>query len=198
MNRRLLSALLALIAAIQARAQSFQADASLPYATHGWNALGFSADAGCFFADHNFLGLEWTNFSSNVTNVYPRVGPLTIRQDVEAVQLVYRYSLALIPSDNPASYALLELYAGGGVGLGRVRQSLPNLPSVLNAYGSQLAVTNTELCGELSAGLQFNFGPHFGVKGGVRYLDSFNNIKQFGVDANTDTKVIELGAVTRF
>ena len=47
------------------------------------------------------------------------------------------------------------------------------------------------------ARLQWDLGPDFGIKAGYRYIDSFNNVRQFGADANTDTKAWELGAVFR-
>jgi hypothetical protein len=32
----------------------------------------------------------------------------------------------------------------------------------------------------------------------LRYLDSFNNVNQFGAGVNTDTKALEVGASWRF
>ena len=183
-------ALLALAAAVGVRAQSIQVDASIPYAFHGWDTAGYSVDAGSCFADHHFLGLEWIHFNPTPINVLPVVGALRVSEKVEALQLAYRFTYPI--------YRPLEFYLGAAAGIGRVQEALPNSPSVSSAVGPVLSAGNTEWCGELAAGLQFDIGPHFAIKGGYRYLDSFNNIKQFGAATNTDTKTLEIGVVAKF
>lgn len=191
-------AFVAFVSAITARAQFLQTDVSFPYAFHGWNTVGVSADVGDFFAAHHFIGIEGTDFSFTTTNTYPVIGPLSVHQRVEALQLVYRFYLSLVPASGQETYSLLDAYAGVGAGIGNVRQGLPNTPAVTSAVGSTLSADNTEWAGEVAAGLQFNLGPHFGIKAGLRYLDSFNNVRQFNADTNTDTKALELGGVIRF
>jgi hypothetical protein len=197
-GRAVLLTLLAFAGAAGGRAQSIRVDVSFPYAFHGWNTVGCCADAGYDFAGRDFLGLEWTRFNPKPVNAYPGVGPVRVDQRIEALQIAYRHSFPLARLGFAGDHAPLELYVGAGAGLGRVRQELPRSPAALSALGPQLAAENTELSGELVAGLQLDLGPRFGIRAGFRYLDSFNNVNQFGAGVNTDTKALEVGASWRF
>jgi hypothetical protein len=63
---------------------------------------------------------------------------------------------------------------------------------------AELTPSVRSFCVELAAGLQFDFGPHFGIKAGFQYIDSINNVRLFNTDANTDTKALEAGVVFRY
>jgi len=198
MNLGVALGIVAMVGATSARAQELQAEASLPYAFHGWNTLGYSAEVGYLFDGRQLVGVEWTYFDSTVANVYPAFGELRVAQQIQALQAVYRYSFPLMLSEHGGLLAPLELFLGTGAGLGRVRQSLPNMAAALSVVGEPLTAENTEISGELTAGVIFNVAAHFGIKAGFRYIDSFNNVRQFGADVNTDTKALEIGAVYRF
>ncbi len=202
MNQRtrtgILFALAFFFAVVSGRAQTLQADVSLLQAFHQSNTTGFSADFGESISGRQFLGVEFTLFNPSFTYTYPILGAAHVDERVESVQVAYRFSFPLSFSRGDRQYAPLEIYMGAAGGLGRVRQTLTLSSSVAVASGTQLSAQETELCGELAAGLQFNFGPNFGVRAGFRYLDSINNVKLFNTDANTDTKALEAGAVFRF
>jgi opacity protein-like surface antigen len=202
MNRRTRAGFLFTLAFIFAtaagRAQTLQADVSLLQAFHQSNSTGFSADFGESIAGRQFLGLEFTLFNPSFNYSYPTLGAAHVDERVESVQVAYRFSFPLSFSSGDRKYAPLELYIGAAGGLGRVRQTLTLSSNVGGASGTQLSAQETELCGELAGGLQFNFGPNFGIRAGFRYLDSINNVKLFNTDAATDTKALEAGVVFRF
>jgi opacity protein-like surface antigen len=180
------------------RAQTLQADLSFPYAFHQWTTTGVSADLGVSFAGEHFLGLEFTTFSPNFTYAYPVYGSAQVSERIDSLQLAYRFSYplgALIPGSR---YAPFELYVGVAAGPGRVQQSLTYSAAAVAALLRPVSAQETLFCAELAAGLQFNLTPHFGIKAGVRYIDSINNVRLFNTDANTDTKTVEAGVVFRY
>jgi len=195
-RRSVLAALLTGLAALGARAQEFQADLSFPYALHGWNTVGCSADLGWSLAGSDFVGLEWTAFHPHPLSAFPGVGPVRVDQHFQILQVVGRHRF-LLGRLGPAGGGFpLGFYLGGGAGLGRVRQTLP--AATFSAGGPLLGASTTEVSGELVAGFQLDLGPRGGVRAGCRYLDSFNNVNQFGAGVNTDTKALEVGLYARF
>lgn len=185
-------------AAATGMSQSLQADLSFPYAAHHWNTTGFSADLGEVIAGQHFVGLEFTAFNPAFDNSFPTYGVAHVDEQIDTLLLAYRFTFPLNFSGAGRHYAPVELYVGGAGGLGRVRQSLTSSFASGGAPAQQASAGETELCAELSAGLQFNFGPHFGIKAGFRYIDSINNVRLFNTDAATDTKTLEAGVVCRF
>ena len=181
-----------------ARAGAVQVDVSFPYAFHGWNTVGTSVAIGHSFLGNDFLGLEWTRFNPKPLVNYAGYGPVRVDEQIEAIQLAYRYSLPLLHLGVAGEKIPLGIYIGAGAGVGRVRQSIADSSATQSAFGSQLSATNTELTGELLAGVQVGLGRNFGVRVGYRYVDTFNNVEQFGRGVNTDTKTLELGAFARF
>lgn len=129
---------------------------------------------------------------------FPGVGLVRVDQRFDTIQIAYRHSFTLTRLELAGGECPFDFYLGAAAGLGRARQTINSPPSALSAGGGALSASTTEWSGELAAGLQFSFGPHFGVRTGFRYLDSFNNVNQFGTGVNTDTKAIELGAFCRF
>ncbi len=186
------------VATAAASAQTLQADVSLLQAFHQSNTTGFSADFGESIAGRQFLGLEFTLFNPGFNYSYPLLGAAHVDERVESVQVAYRLSFPLTFLSGDRKYAPLELYVGAAGGLGRVRQTLTFSSNDGGTTGTPLSAQETEVCGELVGGLQFNFGPNFGVRAGFRYLDSINNVKLFNTDAATDTKALEAGVVFRF
>jgi len=177
------------------RAQTLQADVSFLHALHQWNTTGFSADLGGSFAGQHFLGLEFTAFNPKFTYPDPIYGAAHVDERIETLQLAYRFSFPLGILGGNHRPTPFELYLGGAGGLGRVRQTLADPSTGVAAPAPQ---QETELCVELAAGLQCNFGPYFGIKAGFRYIDSINNVRLFNSDANTDTKALEAGVVFRY
>ncbi len=190
--------LLLAISLIAARAEAVQIEVSFPYAFHGWNTVGTSVAVGHSFLGNDFLGLEWTEFNPKPLVNYAGYGPVRVDEKIEAIQLAYRYSLPLLHLGIAGENLPLGIYFGAGAGVGRVRQSIADSAATQSAFGSQLSTTNTELTGELLAGIQLGLSKNFGFRLGYRYVDSFNNVRQFGRDVNTDTKTLELGAFARF
>jgi hypothetical protein len=184
--------------ALEGRAQTVQIDASIPYAAHGWNTVGYSGQVGWILADINLVGIEWTSFNSTVSNVYPVVGEVGVSHQIQTLQATYRLSLPLKKVIGSGVLDPFEVYGGVGAGLGRVRQSLPGTAAVVASEGTNLSAESTEFCCEVAAGIQFNLGTRLGVKAGYRYMDSVTNVRQFGSSVNTDAKVLEIGAVVRF
>jgi opacity protein-like surface antigen len=185
-------------ATVGGRAQTLQTDVSLIQAFHQSNTTGFSADVGESINGRQFLGLEFTYFTPGFTYSYPILGAAHVAERVESVQFAYRFSLPLSSTSGDHPFAPFEIYAGAAGGLGRIRQTLTLASDLGVASGMQLSAEGTEVCAELVAGLQFNLGPHFGIRAGFRYLDSINNVRLFNTDANTDTKALEAGVVFRF
>jgi opacity protein-like surface antigen len=197
-NTGFLLALAFLVAAVAGNAQTLQADVSLLQAFHQANTTGFSADFGESIAGRQFLGVEFTLFNPSFTYSYPVLGSAHVAERVESVQAAYRFSFPLTFTSGDRPYVPLEIYLGAAGGLGRVRQTLTLSSDAGGTSGTQLSAQETELCAELVAGLQFNFGKNLGVRAGFRYLDSINNVRLFNTDANTDTKALEAGVVFRF
>jgi len=185
-------------AAAPGRAQTLQADVSFPYAFHQWNTTGFSADLGGSLAGQHFLGLEFTVFNPDFSYSYPILGTAHVDERIETLQLAYRFSFPLNIFGGDSRHSALELYLGGAGGLGQVRQTLTYSGNAAVAPATQLTAEEAELCAELAAGLQFNFGTYFGIKAGFRYIDSINNVRLFNADANTDTKALEVGVFVRY
>lgn len=182
----------------EGEAQTVQFDASVPYASHGWNTLGYSGQIGWILDSVNMVGLEWTSFNSTVSNVYPVVGEVGVAHRIQTLQATYRLSLPIKKLLGAGLFDPLEVYGGVGAGIGRVSQSLPGTPAVVANEGTSLTAESTEFCCELAAGIQFDLTTRLGVKAGFRYMDSVSNVRQFGSSVNTDAKVIEMGAVLRF
>jgi len=194
-RKRFLFVLVFSFGAAAGRAQTLQADVSFLHALHQWNTTGFSADLGGLLAGQHFLGLEFTAFNPKFTYSYPIYGSAHVDERIETLQLAYRFSFPLSTFGSNHRHTPFEFYVGGAGGLGRVRQTLTNTSTGVAALAPQ---QETELCVELAAGLQCNFGPYFGIKAGFRYIDSINNVRLFNTDANTDTKALEAGVVFRF
>lgn len=185
-------------AAVAVRAEALQVDTSFPYALHGWNTLGYTIAVGHSFVGDDFLGLEWTSFNPKPIAEYPGVGALRVDEKFEALQIAYRRRFPLFHFGSGKDRVPLSFYVGAGAGLGRVTASIPDSPAARAVFGGGLSVSNTELTGELLAGVEVDLGSLVGLRVGYRYIDSFNNVRQFSRDVNTDTKALEIGATFRF
>jgi opacity protein-like surface antigen len=191
-------ALAFLLGAAAGRTQTLQMDASILHAFHGWDTTGFSADIGESFGNKQFLGFEFTEFNPSFGASYPGYPNASVSERIDTFQAAYRIAFPLGNIGGDHGYSPMEVYFGAAAGLGFVRQSLTYPSSIAGGPPSQASEQEAELCAELTAGLQYNFGPSFGIRAGFRYIDSINNVNLFNAAANTDTKTLEFGAVFRY
>lgn len=146
----------------------------------------FSVAGGYSFTPRSYGGLEVTGFKADETEI---VNALQLDSELKATLAfaIYRYRFPLGPTGR------LALLAGAGLGVAWLEME-GNIPA-FNVRVSDRS--NSDLAGQLFAGLEWRFERRLAVNLRYRHLRLYDS-ELFGVKADFKDDVVEVGLACRF